>query len=82
MLVEMELVSVQKKNQFMLKARDTLLRSVNQELRAPLTRMKLDLEFLSESEEKESLKKTIGYMQELVEELMKIEKVSLDTAEL
>lgn len=69
---------VEKKNIFMLKARDNLLRSVNHELRAPLTRMNLDLEFLEASETRDSLRKDIGYMQELVEELMEIEKVKFD----
>jgi signal transduction histidine kinase len=69
------------RNDFMLKARDNLLKSVNHELRAPLTRMKMDLEFMDAGETRESLAKDIQYMQVLVEELMDIEKVKLDSSE-
>lgn len=73
-----ELKLIRERSDFVLKARDTLLRSVNHELRAPLTRMKMDLEFLAAGETKNSLSTDIEYMQRLVEELMEIEKVSID----
>ena len=71
-----------KENVFILKARDSLLRSVNHELRAPLTRMKLDLEFLEASEYRDSLSQDVNYIQELIEELMEIEKYKLDQSEM
>jgi signal transduction histidine kinase len=76
----LKLQEEQKRNTFILKARDTLLMSVNHELRAPLTRMKMDLEFLDHSDTRQSLSSDVNYMQELVEELMEIEKISLDTS--
>ena len=76
------LKETQKKNEFMLKARDNLLRSVNHELRAPLTRMKMDVEFISDAETKDSLGKDILFMEHLVEELMEIEKIKIDSSPL
>ena len=43
-------------------ARDQLLRNVNHELRAPLTRMSLDLEFIKDQNLKSSLSKEIDEM--------------------
>ena len=62
-------------NDFMIKARDNLLRGVNHELRAPLSRMKVDLEFIEDQSIKKSLGSDIDQMHELVNELMDIEKI-------
>ena len=74
-----ELNLINKEKDYVLNARDSLLRSVNHELRAPLTRMKLDLEFLDDSDTKNSLDEDISYMQELIEELMEIEKIKAES---
>ncbi|OUR93579.1 hypothetical protein A9Q84_19110 [Halobacteriovorax marinus] len=71
-----------KKNQnHMVEARDKLLRSVNHELRAPLTRMKLDVEFLEDADIKKSLNEDINQMHALVNELMEIEKIKAEGIE-
>jgi signal transduction histidine kinase len=74
----LESEKVHKKNQYMIEARDKLLRSVNHELRAPLSRMKMDLEFIESKETRESLNSDIEQMHELVNELMEIEKIKVD----
>lgn len=59
----------------MIKARDSLLHGVNHELRAPLSRMKLDLEFIEDQSIKKSLNEDINQIFNLVNELMDIEKI-------
>lgn len=66
-----------KESDYINKARDNLLRSVNHELRAPLSRMSLDVEMMEESKTKSSLSKDIQFMNSLIEELMEIEKIKI-----
>ena len=47
-----ELQRKDKENQFLISARDNLLRSVNHELRSPLARIKLDVEMLNDMSSK------------------------------
>ncbi len=72
------LKKITKDNEFIVKARDNLLRSVNHELRAPLSRMKIDIEMLKNEEIRKSLNEDIEYMHTLVEELMEIEKIKVE----
>jgi len=69
---------ISKENTFMITARDNLLRSVNHELRAPLARMKIDIEMLKDEFIKESLNEDVNFMHSLVEELMEIEKIKVE----
>jgi signal transduction histidine kinase len=69
------------KTKYMVEARDKLLRSVNHELRAPLSRMKMDLEFIENQDTKKSLNSDIDQMHDLVNELMEIEKLKVEGVE-
>jgi signal transduction histidine kinase len=59
----------------MIQARDQLLLDVSHELRSPLTRMKVALEFLPESDGKEELVSDIGEMEMMVAELLELERL-------
>jgi signal transduction histidine kinase len=59
----------------MIQARNQLLLDVSHELRSPLTRMKVALEFLPESESKEELVSDIGEMEMMVAELLELERL-------
>lgn len=80
-LETIEQMKLEKKTQYMVEARDKLLRSVNHELRAPLSRMKMDLEFIDNVEIKDSLSSDIDLMHNLVNELMEIEKLKVEGIE-
>jgi signal transduction histidine kinase len=59
----------------MIQARDQLLVDVSHELRSPLTRMKVALELLPESESKEQVVVDVCEMEMLVAELLEMEKL-------
>jgi signal transduction histidine kinase len=61
--------------QEMIQARNQLLLDVSHELRSPLTRMKVAVEFLPESESKEELVSDIGEMEMMVAELLELERL-------
>ena len=72
-----ELQRKDKENQFLISARDNLLRSVNHELRAPLARIKLDVEMLNDMSSKKSLNEDVLFMEGLIDELMDLEKIKV-----
>jgi signal transduction histidine kinase len=59
----------------MVQARNQLLLDVSHELRSPLTRMKVAVEFLPESENKEELVSDIDEMEMMVAELLELERL-------
>jgi signal transduction histidine kinase len=59
----------------MIHTRDQLLLDVSHELRSPLTRMKIALELLPESESKEELVTDIGEMETMIAELLELERL-------
>src|SRR5216683_1079292 len=59
----------------MIQARDQLLLDVSHELRSPLTRMKVALELLPDSESKEELACDVGEMEMMVAELLELERL-------
>ncbi len=59
----------------MIQARNQLLLDVSHELRSPLTRMKVALEFLPDSESKEELVSDLGEMEMMVAELLELERL-------
>lgn len=59
----------------MLQARDQLLADVSHELRSPITRMKLALEFVADDEKKRSLEADLREMETMVVELLEIERL-------
>jgi signal transduction histidine kinase len=59
----------------MIQARDQLLLDVSHELRSPLTRMKVALEFLPESESRQQLAADVGEMEAMVAELLELERL-------
>jgi signal transduction histidine kinase len=61
--------------QDMIQTRNQLLLDVSHELRSPLTRMKVAVEFLSESENKEELVSDIDEMEMMVAELLELERL-------
>jgi two-component system sensor histidine kinase ResE len=75
------LIKVKKENDYIHNARDNLLRSVNHELRAPLSRMKIDIEMVKDDEIRASLDEDANYMQCLIDELMEIEKIRITQIE-
>jgi len=60
----------------MLRARDQLLLDVSHELRSPLTRMKVALEFIDDSDEKENLVNNINKMETMVAEILETERLN------
>ncbi len=58
----------------MLHSRERLLVDVSHELRSPLTRMKVALEFLSESKEKESIRADVDEMEKMVTDILESAK--------
>ncbi len=59
----------------MIKARDQLLIDVSHELRSPLTRMKLALEFIPAGEKKGRLQADVAEMEAMIAELLEIERL-------
>jgi signal transduction histidine kinase len=66
----------------MLQARDHLLRNVSHELRSPLTRMMLALEFLKPKKTVASLSADIHAMEYLIQEILETEKLKNDFGKL
>jgi len=60
----------------MVKARDQLLLDVSHELRSPLTRIKVALEFLDDSAAKETIRDDIGEMENMLTELLESERLN------
>jgi signal transduction histidine kinase len=54
----------------MLQAKEQLLLDVSHELRSPLTRMKVALEFLPESKSKESIQNDLAEMQKMISDIL------------
>jgi signal transduction histidine kinase len=59
----------------MIQSRDQLLLDVSHELRSPLTRMKVALELLPESDSRQELAADIGEMEMMVAELLELERL-------
>ncbi len=59
----------------MIEARDQLLLDVSHELRSPLTRMKVALELMPGSENKDQLAADVGEMERMVSELLELERL-------
>ena len=66
----------------MLQARDHLLRNVSHELRSPLTRMKVALEFLKPQKKVASIAADIRMMEYLIQEILESEKLRNDFGKL
>jgi signal transduction histidine kinase len=64
--------------QEMLRARDRLLLDVSHELRSPLTRMKVALEFVGEDAVKDKLQQEIRELEAMVTELLESERLNSD----
>ncbi len=60
----------------MISSRDQLLLDVSHELRSPLTRIKVALEFLDDSAGKEAVKTDINEMEQMVAELLESERLN------
>ncbi|PKR89807.1 hypothetical protein CXZ10_07880 [Pleomorphomonas diazotrophica] len=60
----------------MLAARERLLGDVSHELRSPLTRIKVALEFIPEGEKQDQIRKDVGIMESLVATLLERERVA------
>ena len=59
----------------MVNSRDQLLRDVSHELRSPLTRMKVNLEMLPQSERKQSMTADVAEMESMVTALLERERI-------
>lgn len=68
-----------KKVGVMLESRDYLLRAINHELRAPLARMRINIEMIEDKKTRENLSQDIDELKELLENLLEIEKVQSET---
>lgn len=66
----------------MIKARDQLLLDVSHELRSPITRMKVALEFLPENEKKNSIRADLAEMETMITELLESERLKNGRLEL
>lgn len=60
----------------MLAARERLLGDVSHELRSPLTRIKVALEFIPDSEKRDQIRKDVGIMESLVATLLERERMA------
>ena len=60
----------------MLKSRDQLLLDVSHELRSPLTRIKVALEFMPESEKKSSILSDIHEIETMITEILESERIN------
>ncbi|MDD0851507.1 HAMP domain-containing sensor histidine kinase [Halobacteriovorax sp. GB3] len=60
----------------MIEARNQLLTDVAHELRTPLTRMKLTLEFMEDTQEKESLNEEIEELKYIIDTILETERLS------
>lgn len=59
----------------MIKAKEQLLLDVSHELRSPLTRMKVNLEFIEDQKVKQSLYEDIREMEQMIREILESEKI-------
>ena len=59
----------------MIQSRDKLLQDVSHELRSPLTRMNIALEFMDDNSTKKSIKDDIGEMETMITELLETERL-------
>ena len=66
----------------MIKARDQLLLDVSHELRSPITRMKLALEFIPEVDKKESIQKDLETIEVMITEILETERLKDDYGKL
>ena len=64
----------------MIHARDQLLVDVSHELRSPLTRMKVALEFIPESEKKHKLTQDVKEVETMITEILEIERLENGSA--
>lgn len=62
----------------MLHAREQLLLDVSHELRSPVTRMKVALEFLPDTETKENIREDISDMENMISEILETERLRSD----
>ncbi len=60
----------------MIKARDQLLMDVSHELRSPLTRIKVALEFINDSEARQSIEDDISEIEKMAAELLETERLN------
>jgi signal transduction histidine kinase len=66
----------------MVRAKEQLLLDVSHELRSPVTRMRVALEFVSDGEKKESLLEDVGELEAMITELLESEKLNSDHGKL
>ena len=66
----------------MLHTKEQLLLDVSHELRSPLTRMKVALEFLAEGQAKDSLKSDIAEMETMINDILDLSKIEAGRMEL
>lgn len=66
--------------QSMLEAKRQLLLAISHELRTPITRAKLRLEFMPESDEKDQLKEDIQEIEQLITDLIEAERLNEEHA--
>lgn len=66
--------------QSMLEAKRQLLLAISHELRTPITRAKLRLEFIPESDEKDQLKEDIQEIEQLITDLIEAERLNEEHA--
>ncbi|MCP5104863.1 MAG: HAMP domain-containing histidine kinase [bacterium] len=59
----------------MVKARDQLLVNVSHELRSPITRIKVALEFIAESEKKQRIAADLGEIETMIKEILETERL-------
>jgi len=62
--------------QQMISARERLLLDVSHEMRSPLTRMKVELEFLQDAQRKESLLEDLNEMDKMISEILEAERLA------
>lgn len=62
--------------QSMLEAKRQLLLAISHELRTPITRVKLCMEFMPDSDEKDRLQEDIGIIEQLVSDLIEAERLN------
>lgn len=66
----------------MLSAKEQLLQDVSHELRSPVTRMRVALEFVPNGEKKESLLEDVAELEAMITELLESEKLNSDHGKL
>ena len=66
----------------MLAAKEQLLLDVSHELRSPLTRMKVALEFIPESESRESLREDVQEMDQMITEILETARLKSEHGQL